>query len=61
MKVTYTFINLMKITKIGERPFTDIFMQYKGRNFYSRYLGTLNNSEVKQECALLERRLKKER
>jgi len=60
MKVNYTFKHIMKMTEEGPRPFTDVFMQYEFRDFYSRYHGTLSHAEIKTECKLLERRLKKE-
>ena len=60
MKVDYTFKHLMRMTEHGERPYTDVFMQYEGRDFYSRYHGTLSHADIKTECKLLEQRLKKE-
>ena len=50
----------MRNTEEGPRPFTDVFMHYKGEDFYSRYHGTLNDHEIKIECKMFEHRIKKE-
>ena len=60
MKIDYTYSHLRRMTEVGERSFTDVFMLYKGREFYSRYHGTLSHADIKTECKLLEKRLKKE-
>ncbi len=50
----------MRNTEEGPRPFTDVFMYYEGEDYYSRYHGTLSVSEIKIECKIFERRIKKE-